>query len=214
MKQFWSVYIENSLLSGYGTYVFENSFFRYEGEWLKGKKHGEYFCVDFSFSSIKYSSRIYNQRCFCKLILLLVIYPDLPHIFIFATMYTKWSILRKNFHLVLNIVNISTDSKLTYNYNYSPTVLQRPSDMSTDRFGTILQIQWALCVLWMFIISNKDDKTVLYSMQKPFILIVTSVHIMCTSEGWRIFISSPFLLYTRTLYFYTEEWRPHIFEVH
>jgi len=25
---------------GYGTYVFENSFFRYEGEWLKGKKHG------------------------------------------------------------------------------------------------------------------------------------------------------------------------------
>ncbi|XP_005092118.1 uncharacterized protein LOC101861022 isoform X3 [Aplysia californica] len=25
---------------GYGTYVYENAFFRYEGEWMKGKKHG------------------------------------------------------------------------------------------------------------------------------------------------------------------------------
>ncbi|GFR82095.1 MORN repeat-containing protein 1 [Elysia marginata] len=28
------------LRDGYGTYVFENPFFRYEGEWMKGKKHG------------------------------------------------------------------------------------------------------------------------------------------------------------------------------
>ncbi|CAL1528059.1 unnamed protein product [Lymnaea stagnalis] len=28
------------LRDGYGTYVYENSFFRYEGEWVKGKKHG------------------------------------------------------------------------------------------------------------------------------------------------------------------------------
>ncbi|RUS92178.1 hypothetical protein EGW08_000031, partial [Elysia chlorotica] len=28
------------LRDGFGTYVFENSFFRYEGEWMKGKKHG------------------------------------------------------------------------------------------------------------------------------------------------------------------------------
>mgnify|MGYP001810716255 CR=1 FL=1 len=26
--------------NGYGTYIYENSFFRYEGEWLNGVKHG------------------------------------------------------------------------------------------------------------------------------------------------------------------------------
>ena len=25
---------------GFGTYVYENKFFQYEGEWLNGKKHG------------------------------------------------------------------------------------------------------------------------------------------------------------------------------
>jgi len=28
-------------LLGFGTYVYENKFFQYEGEWLNGKKHGE-----------------------------------------------------------------------------------------------------------------------------------------------------------------------------
>ncbi|GFN80045.1 MORN repeat-containing protein 1-like [Plakobranchus ocellatus] len=28
------------LRDGYGTYIYENAFFRYEGEWMKGKKHG------------------------------------------------------------------------------------------------------------------------------------------------------------------------------
>ena len=27
---------------GYGVYKYENSFFRYEGEWKEGKKHGKY----------------------------------------------------------------------------------------------------------------------------------------------------------------------------
>ena len=29
-----------SILQGYGVYKYENSFFRYEGEWKEGKKHG------------------------------------------------------------------------------------------------------------------------------------------------------------------------------
>ena len=27
---------------GYGVYTYENSFFRYEGEWVAGKKHGKF----------------------------------------------------------------------------------------------------------------------------------------------------------------------------
>lgn len=26
---------------GFGIYIYENKFFRYEGEWKNGKKHGE-----------------------------------------------------------------------------------------------------------------------------------------------------------------------------
>lgn len=29
-----------SVQSGFGVYTYENKFFRYEGEWLSGKKHG------------------------------------------------------------------------------------------------------------------------------------------------------------------------------
>ncbi|CAG5135905.1 unnamed protein product [Candidula unifasciata] len=31
---------QNHLRDGYGTYIYKNSFFRYEGQWLKGIKHG------------------------------------------------------------------------------------------------------------------------------------------------------------------------------
>jgi len=33
---------EFSLFSGYGVYKYENSFFKYEGQWKAGKKHGEF----------------------------------------------------------------------------------------------------------------------------------------------------------------------------
>lgn len=29
--------------TGYGVYYYENKFFKYEGEWKKGKKHGKYY---------------------------------------------------------------------------------------------------------------------------------------------------------------------------
>ena len=30
----------NQLRHGYGVYVYANKFFRYEGDWIRGKKHG------------------------------------------------------------------------------------------------------------------------------------------------------------------------------
>jgi hypothetical protein len=33
--------MRNNIRDGYGVYVYENSFFRYEGEWKNGKKHGK-----------------------------------------------------------------------------------------------------------------------------------------------------------------------------
>ena len=33
---------KNNVRNGFGVYVFENKFFRYEGEWKNGKKHGKF----------------------------------------------------------------------------------------------------------------------------------------------------------------------------
>ena len=35
----------NQMRHGYGVYVYENKFFRYEGDWVKGKKHGNCFFI-------------------------------------------------------------------------------------------------------------------------------------------------------------------------
>lgn len=34
--------MQNNLRNGFGIYVYENKFFRYEGEWKNGRKHGKY----------------------------------------------------------------------------------------------------------------------------------------------------------------------------
>jgi len=46
----------NNMRNGFGIYVYENKFFRYEGEWKNGKKHGKlegsalFLCLNFNFS--------------------------------------------------------------------------------------------------------------------------------------------------------------------
>ena len=38
----------NQLRDGFGIYCYANKFFRYEGDWSKGKKHGQYLIVLFA----------------------------------------------------------------------------------------------------------------------------------------------------------------------
>ena len=40
-RNFYQGEVVNQLRHGYGVYVYANKFFRYEGDWAKGKKHGE-----------------------------------------------------------------------------------------------------------------------------------------------------------------------------
>ena len=45
-KNYYNGEILNQMRHGYGVYVYANKFFRYEGDWVKGKKHGKYwFCM-------------------------------------------------------------------------------------------------------------------------------------------------------------------------
>jgi len=42
-KNYYVGETSNQLRNGFGVYYYSNHFFRYEGDWVKGKKHGKFF---------------------------------------------------------------------------------------------------------------------------------------------------------------------------
>jgi len=52
-KNYYDGEISNQMRHGFGVYIYSNKYFRYEGDWVKGKKHGKCFTVSAVFVTVE-----------------------------------------------------------------------------------------------------------------------------------------------------------------